>query len=77
MSNKKELRNQRTRLALFHENFSIIYDAEDIEKGENPRSGWDIRLMHKNTITTKKLEEFTHIIKTFAQIIETLDGNGE
>ena len=69
--------NIRTRLALFNENFSIVYDEADIEKGKSPRSGWDIRLAHSNNIKPKDLEEFTQIIKTFAQIIETLDKNGE
>jgi len=66
--------NTKTRLALFTENFSIIYDANDIEKGENPRSGWDIRLAHSNNIGLRDLEVFTYIIKTFAQIIQTLEG---
>ena len=69
--------NTKTRLALFTENFSIIYDANDIEKGENPRSGWDIRLAHSNNIEPQDLEDFTQLIKTFAEIIETLDGNGK
>ena len=69
--------NTKTRLALFTENFSIIYDANDIEKGENPRSGWDIRLAHSNNIEPQDLEDFTQLIKTFAEIIETLDGKGE
>ncbi len=66
--------NTKTRLALFTENFSIIYDANDIEKGENPRSGWDIRLAHSNNIEPQDLEDFTQLIKTFAEIIETLEG---